>query len=69
MTRERHASDVHLTEDFPLAMFVGGGNPELRDALVEALDALIAGGEYGDLLAERGPVDGAVPAARLIGGS
>ncbi|RBM14126.1 serine/threonine-protein kinase [Streptomyces sp. PT12] len=66
---EIHLSDGDLTEDLPMAMFVGDANPDLRDALLEALGALIDSGEYGDILADWGLEDGAVTTAQLISGS
>ncbi|WP_059008103.1 type 2 periplasmic-binding domain-containing protein [Streptomyces specialis] len=60
---EIHLSGGDLTEDLPMAMFVGDANPDLRDALLAALGALIDSGEYGDILADWGLEDGAVAAA------
>ncbi|MGX2994595.1 ABC transporter substrate-binding protein [Streptomyces sp. JNUCC 64] len=52
----------------PYGIAVAKGNTELRDALKAALDAIIANGEYGKIVAKWGVEEGAVKAAVVNGG-
>jgi polar amino acid transport system substrate-binding protein len=52
----------------PYGIGVNKDNPELRDALASALDALIEDGTYGKILKAWGVDDGAVEAAAVNGG-
>ncbi|MFB7375702.1 ABC transporter substrate-binding protein, partial [Streptomyces sp. NPDC056222] len=44
-------------------------NTQLRDALKEAVDAIIKDGTYKAALDKWGAADGAIPAAKINGGS
>ncbi|MER5491101.1 ABC transporter substrate-binding protein [Streptomyces sp. NPDC002454] len=52
----------------PYGIAVAKGNTELRDALKAALDAIIANGEYGKIIAKWGVEAGAVEQAVVNGG-
>jgi hypothetical protein len=47
-------------------MAVDSSDTALRDALMKALDKLIASGEYGDILAAQGLEHGAVTKAGIV---
>ncbi|WP_245789860.1 serine/threonine-protein kinase [Streptosporangium canum] len=63
---ELHLPNVDLTDDIPLGMAVDSSDTALRDALMKALDKLIASGEYGDILAAQGLEHGAVTKAGIV---
>ncbi|MBM7055079.1 MULTISPECIES: ABC transporter substrate-binding protein [Streptomyces] len=56
-------------EAAPYGIAVAKGNPELRDAVKAALDAIIENGEYAKIIAKWGVKDGAVTEAKINGGS
>lgn len=56
-------------EAAPYGIAVPKGNPELRDALKAALDAIIKNGEYDKIMSKWGVKDGAVTEAKINGGS
>ncbi|WP_447039946.1 ABC transporter substrate-binding protein [Streptomyces sp. DSM 118878] len=55
-------------EAAPYGIAVSKKNPELRDAIKAALDAIIKNGEYGKIIAKWGVKDGAVEEATVNGG-
>lgn len=59
----------HEYQPVPLGIGVAKSNPELRDRLKKALDALIANGTYRAILARHGVEGGAVKAATINGGA
>ncbi|MFD9217170.1 ABC transporter substrate-binding protein [Streptomyces sp. NPDC059544] len=56
-------------EAAPYGIAVAKSNPELRDALQAALDAIIKNGEYQKIIAKWGVQAGAVTEAKINGGS
>ncbi|MFJ5775805.1 ABC transporter substrate-binding protein [Streptomyces sp. NPDC093094] len=52
----------------PYGIAVAKNNPELRDALKAALDAIIANGEYEKIISKWGVQEGAVKEATINGG-
>ncbi|MFI1222291.1 MULTISPECIES: ABC transporter substrate-binding protein [unclassified Streptomyces] len=56
-------------EAAPYGVAVAKGNPELRDAVKAALDAIIKSGEYDKIIAKWGVQAGAVTEAKINGGS
>lgn len=70
-TKDGEAFEVvpgDVIDGAPYGIGVNKDNPELRDALAGALDALIEDGTYADILAAWGVDDGAVDAAAVNGG-
>ncbi|MFH9576244.1 protein kinase [Streptomyces sp. NPDC017230] len=63
---ELHLPKVDMTDDIPLGMAVDRSDTALRDALVKALDELIASGEYADILKAQGLEHGAVTKAGIV---
>ncbi|GGN52061.1 hypothetical protein GCM10011579_008640 [Streptomyces albiflavescens] len=63
-----HLPDGDLVNEAPVGMAVDSANTALRDALQRALNALIASGEYGKILADWDLEDGAVTTAQTIRG-
>jgi polar amino acid transport system substrate-binding protein len=59
----------HEYQPVPLGIGVAKSNTALRDELKKALDALIADGTYGRILAKHGVESGAVTAATINGGA
>ncbi|MGA7984355.1 MAG: ABC transporter substrate-binding protein [Burkholderiales bacterium] len=59
----------HVYQPVPLGIGVAKSNPQLRDALQKALDALIADGSYRKILEKWGVEDGAVTSATINGGA
>ncbi|MET9957338.1 ABC transporter substrate-binding protein [Streptomyces sp. NPDC006339] len=57
------------TGALPYGIAVEKKDTRLRDALAAALDAIIANGQYGDILAKWGSQDGAVTKAVVNGGA
>ncbi|MFF1377204.1 ABC transporter substrate-binding protein [Streptomyces sp. NPDC058308] len=55
-------------EAAPYGIAVSKKNPELRDAVKAALDAIIKSGEYGKIIKKWGVEDGAVKEAKVNGG-
>ncbi|CAM5462719.1 ABC transporter substrate-binding protein OS=Streptomyces alboniger OX=132473 GN=CP975_24125 PE=4 SV=1 [Streptomyces alboniger] len=55
-------------EAAPYGIAVSKNNPELRDAIKAALDAIIKNGEYDKIIAKWGVKDGAVKEATVNGG-
>ncbi|MEV8317506.1 ABC transporter substrate-binding protein [Streptomyces sp. NPDC059900] len=55
-------------EAAPYGIAISKKNPELRDAIKAALDAIIKNGEYDKIIAKWGVEDGAVKAAKINGG-
>ncbi|MFC7304878.1 ABC transporter substrate-binding protein [Streptomyces monticola] len=55
-------------EAAPYGIAVPKSNPELRDALKAALDAIIKNGEYDKIISKWGVEDGAVTKAQVNGG-
>jgi polar amino acid transport system substrate-binding protein len=58
----------HEYQPVPLGIGVAKDNTALRDALQKSLDALIADGTYGKILAKYGVESGAVKSATINGG-
>ncbi|RFU84823.1 ABC transporter substrate-binding protein [Streptomyces triticagri] len=52
----------------PYGIAVPKSNPELRDAIKEALDAIIENGEYAKIIKKWGVEDGAIKSAEVNGG-
>ncbi|GAA2488916.1 hypothetical protein GCM10010406_26400 [Streptomyces thermolineatus] len=63
---ELHLTKVDLTDDIPLGMAVDSSDTALRDALMKALDKLIASGEYAAILKAQGLEHGAVAKAGTV---
>ncbi|NBE55202.1 ABC transporter substrate-binding protein [Streptomyces boluensis] len=55
-------------EAAPYGIAVPKNNPELRDAIKAALDAIIKNGEYDKIISKWGVAEGAVTEARINGG-
>ncbi|MEV8016363.1 ABC transporter substrate-binding protein [Streptomyces sp. NPDC086554] len=55
-------------EAAPYGIAISKKNPELRDAIKEALDAIIKNGEYDKIISKWGVEDGAVEEAKINGG-
>ncbi|MDI3404578.1 ABC transporter substrate-binding protein [Streptomyces cavernicola] len=55
-------------EAAPYGIAVPKNNPELRDAIKAALDAIIKNGEYDKIISKWGVKDGAVTEAKINGG-
>ena len=59
----------HVYQPVPLGIGVAKSNPQLRDALQKALNALIASGTYRKILEKHGVESGAVSSATINGGA
>jgi polar amino acid transport system substrate-binding protein len=59
----------HVYQPVPLGIGVAKSNPQLRDALQKALNALIASGAYRKILEKHGVESGAVSSATINGGA
>lgn len=59
----------HVYQPVPLGIGVAKSNPQLRDALQKALNALIASGAYRKILETHGVESGAVSSATINGGA
>ncbi|KPC68348.1 atrA protein, partial [Streptomyces sp. NRRL F-6602] len=55
-------------EAAPYGIAISKSNPELRDAIKAALDAIIESGEYDKIIKKWGVEDGAVTEAVVNGG-
>ncbi|MEV5205040.1 serine/threonine-protein kinase [Streptomyces sp. NPDC053720] len=63
---ELRLTKADLTDDIPLGMAVAGSDIALRDALMKALNKLIASGEYAAILKAQGLEHGAVIKAGVV---
>lgn len=61
--------DLPVIEGAPYGIGVNKENPELRDVIAEALNALIEDGTYGEILHAWGTDHGAIEEATVNGGS
>lgn len=59
----------HVYQPVPLGIGVAKSNPQLRDALQKALNALITSGAYRKILETHGVESGAVSSATINGGA
>jgi polar amino acid transport system substrate-binding protein len=59
----------HVYQPVPLGIGVAKSNPQLRDALQKALNALIASGAYRKILEKHGVESGTVSSATINGGA
>ncbi|TYL51724.1 ABC transporter substrate-binding protein [Nocardioides sp. BGMRC 2183] len=61
--------DIPPIDGAPIGIGINKQNPELRDAIAEALNALIADGTYAEILAAWGNEAGALEIATVNGGN